>query len=291
MKPPAFDYVRPTSVDEATAALAQHGDAAKLIAGGQSLVPMLNFRLLAPAVLVDLNGLPGLDTVEVNGDSLRIGSLTRHRTLETSSEVAARFPVVTAAMAHVAHLAIRNRGTIGGSLSHADPAAELPTLALLLDARIGVAGPDGTREIAAADFFEGALTTALADDEMVTHADIPNLPAGHGWGFQEIARRHGDFGLAGAAAVVTRNGDTAGEVRIAMLGVGDTPLRATAAEDILTGSTFDAGIINAAIEAVRSAVEPNDDLHASADFRRHLAGVQAKRALADAWARATKATA
>lgn len=291
MKPPVFRYIRAATVEEAAAALAEHGEGAKLIAGGQSLVPMLNFRLLAPEVLVDVSRIAGLDRVEATEGGLRIGALTRHRTLETSPEVAARFPVVTDAMSHVAHLAIRNRGTIGGSLSHADPAAELSALALLLEARIDVNGPDGTREIAAVDFFEGALTTVLGADEMVTHVHLPDLPAGHGWGFHEVARRHGDFALAGAAVIVTRQGDTAGDVRIAMLGVGDTPLRATAAEDILTGSTFDAGVLDAAIEAVRSAVEPNDDLHASADFRRHLAGVQAKRALADAWARATRGTA
>ena len=247
---------------------------------------MLNFRLLAPAILIDVNGIPGLAGVEAAEGGLRIGALTRHRTLETSPEIGSRFPVITHAMSHVAHLAIRNRGTIGGSLSHADPAAELPTLAVLLDARLTVVRAAGERVIAAADFFEGALTTALADDEFVTHIDLPALPADTGWGFHEAARRHGDFGLAGTATTVTRSGGAAGEVRIALLGVGDTPIRATAAEDLLKGSRFEDDAIAAAVDRVREGLAPNDDLHASADFRRHLAGVMTERALSDAWARA-----
>jgi carbon-monoxide dehydrogenase medium subunit len=287
LKPPAFEYVTATSLGEATSALAQHGDEAKVIAGGQSLVPMLNFRLLSPAVLVDVNRIPGLDGVrEAEGGGVRIGALTRHHALETSTVISERFPVLAAAMAHVAHLAIRNRGTIGGSLCHADPAAELPALAVLLDARITAARSGGTRIIDAADFFAGALTSALEADEVVTEIDLPALPPGTGWGFHEFARRSGDFGIAGVAATVTRAGEAASQVRIALLGVGEAPCRARDAEALLTGTRFDAAALQAAAASVRQAIDPNDDLHASADFRRHLAGVLTMRALSDAWRRA-----
>ena len=189
-------------------------------------------------------------------------------------------------MGHVAHLAIRNRGTIGGSLCHADPAAELPALAVLLDARIHAASCGGERVVEAGSFFEGALWTALDDGEIVTRIDFPLLPPGTGWGFREFARRHGDFALAGAAATVTGSAGRAEEVRIALFGVGETPVRATAAEALLTGTGFEPDAVAAAVEAVRGGIDPDDDLHASAEYRRHLAGVMAERALGDAWARA-----
>lgn len=286
MKPPAFKYVAASSLEEATSMLAEHGDEAKVMAGGQSLVPMLNFRLLSPSIVIDINTIEGLDQISEHDSGLRIGALTRHRTLETSPAVGDRFPVLGAAMTHVAHLAIRNRGTIGGSLCHADPAAELPMMAVLLDAKITVARSGGSREIDAEDFFESALTTTLEDDEILTHIELPAPPAGTGWGFCEISRRSGDFGIAGVAAMVARPEGKADQVRIALLGLGDTPLRARAAETILDGSEFDDDAMGSAIEAVREAVEPNDDLHASADYRRHLAGVLTARALNDAWHRA-----
>ena len=286
MKPPAFDYAVAETVDDATARLAEYGDDAKLIAGGQSLVPMMNFRLVSPAVLIDIRKISPPDAIEEAEGHVRIGALTRHRALETSGLIADRFPVLTAAMKHVAHLAIRNRGTIGGSLCHADPAAELPAIAMLLDARISVARHGSERVIEARDFFEGALWTAVGDDEIVTHIDIPLLPPGTGWGFHEFARRHGDFGLAGAAATVTVSAGRATETRIALLGVGETPVRAHAAEQLLTGGGFEPDKLAAAAAAVRVGIDPTDDLHASADYRRHLAGVLAERALVDAWGRA-----
>ena len=286
MKPPAFDYAVAETVDDATARLAEYGDDAKLIAGGQSLVPMMNFRLVSPAVLIDIRKISQPDAIEEAEGHVRIGALTRHRALETSGLIADRFPVLTAAMEHVAHLAIRNRGTIGGSLCHADPAAELPAIAMLLDARISVARHGSERVIEARDFFEGALWTAVGDDEIVTHIDIPLLPTGTGWGFNEFARRHGDFGLAGAAATVTVSAGRATETRIALLGVGETPVRAHAAEQLLTGGGFEPDELAAAVAAVRVGINPTDDLHASADYRRHLAGVLAERALVDAWGRA-----
>jgi carbon-monoxide dehydrogenase medium subunit len=286
MKPPSFEYIAASSVEEAVAQLAEHGGEAKAIAGGQSLVPMLNFRLLSPAVLVDLNRIPGLDGVEEQQGGLRIGALTRHRTLETSALVMERFPVLNAAMSHVAHLAIRNRGTIGGSLCHADPAAELPMMAVLLDAEIEVAAPKGRRTIAAQDFFESALTTVLEEDELVTEVRLPALGAPTGWAFEEFARRSGDFGIAGVGVTITLAEKAVAEARIALLGVGQTPIRASAAEAAMQGEERDGDLIVAAAEAVRAAAEPEDDLHGSADYRRHLVGVLARRAIEAAWARA-----
>ncbi|MYF06410.1 MAG: xanthine dehydrogenase family protein subunit M [Rhodospirillaceae bacterium] len=285
MKPPAFKYVAAETVEEATARLAEYGDEARPIAGGQSLVPMMNFRLVSPAVLVDIRRIAPPDAIEEANGHVRVGALTRHRSLETSPLIRDRFPVLAAAMGHVAHLAIRNRGTIGGSLCHADPAAELPALAVLLDARIHAASCGGERVVEAGSFFEGALWTALDDGEIVTRIDFPLLPPGTGWGFHEFARRHGDFGLAGAAATVTGSAGRAAEVRIALFGVGETPVRAAAAEALLTGTGLEPDAVAAAVEAVRGGVDPGDDLHASADYRRHLAGVMAERALGDAWAR------
>lgn len=287
MKPAPFEYAVARSPAEAAALLAGAGGEGKALAGGQSLVPMLNFRLLRPTLLVDLNRLSELAFVEARPDGgLRIGALTRHRILETDPVVAERFPVIPAAMRHVGHLAIRNRGTLGGSLSHADPAAELPMLALLLDGSIGALSPSGARAVPAAEFFVGPLATALRPHEIVTHVDLPALPEGTGWGFEECARRTGDFALAAVAALVTRAGDRCVAARIAMAGVGETPLRAGAAEAVLAGAPLDAGAIAAAAAAARDAARPMDDLHASADYRRHLVEVLTRRALEAAWRRA-----
>ena len=287
MKPPQFEYVRAASVEQAIAALAAGGGDAKLLAGGQSLVPMLNFRLLGPSVLIDINRIPGLDKVEErSGGGLRIGALTRHRTLETSALVKRHFPVLGEAMTHVAHLAIRNRGTIGGSLTHADPAAELPVMAMLLEAEIATASPSGGRTIKAKDFFVAALTSAIRDDEMVVHVDLPALPARTGWAFEEYSRRTGDYALAAVAVLLTASAGKVAHARIAMMGIGDTPLRATVAEALLPGRACDEKAVSETVAAIRAAVEPNTDLHASADYRRHLVGVLARRALAAAWKRA-----
>ena len=286
MKPPEFEYVLADSVDAAVAALAAADGDAKVLAGGQSLVPMLNFRLLRPAILVDINRIPGLAFIEEGEAEIRVGALTRHHQLETSPVIAKHFPVLSDAMTHVAHLAIRNRGTIGGSLSHADPAAELPMLALLLDATLTIASPSGRRTVAAKDFFLGALSADLAPDELVTEIVFPRLPAGSGWGFEEVARRHGDFALAAVAATVTVSDGTIAQARIAMTGVDETPKRAGEAEAMLTGRTLDAALLDDVIDAVRGGVTPNTDLHASTDYRRHLVGVLAGRAVSAAWRRA-----
>jgi carbon-monoxide dehydrogenase medium subunit len=284
MKPPPFDYVVADSIEAAVAALGQ-GDA-KIIAGGQSLVPMLNFRLLRPSTLVDINRIPDLAYVRGDGDVIRVGALTRHHQLETSAVIAAHFPVLTEAMTHVAHLAIRNRGTIGGSLSHADPAAELPMMALLLDAELRVVSAAGARTVAARDFFRDALSVDLAEDDIVTGIALPKLPPDTGWGFEEVARRSGDFALAAVAATLTLSDGKIAQARVAMTGVAPTARRVADAETLLIGQRLGDGVGDNIIEAVRAAAEPPADLHASSDYRRHLVGVLAGRALAAAWSRA-----
>ena len=282
MKPAPFDYVRASSIDEAVAALAAADGEAKVLAGGQSLVPMLNFRVVDVPLFVDINGIDGLDRIEETADGgLRIGALTRHFALETSEAVKERFPVVHEAMKHVAHLAIRNRGTIGGSLSHADPAAELPAMAVLLDATIVTARAAGGREIPASDFFIAPLTTALEPDEIVVAVDLPGLPAGSGWGFEEFAQRRGDFAVAGVAAIVSMDGQSVEQARIALMGLHDTPVRAHGAEAALMADGVDA-----AASAARQDAEPMDDLHGSADYRRHLTEALTRRAVTAAIERA-----
>ncbi len=291
MKPPSFDYVRADTVAAALAALDQAGGDGKLIAGGQSLVPMLNFRLLKPAVLIDINPIAGLAFIDETTDAIRIGALTRHRAIETASVIAAHLPVMAEAMTHVAHLAIRNRGTIGGSISHADPAAELPMLARLLDATLTIVSPGGTRYASAHDFFQGQLTVDLADNEMLTDISIPKLPPSTGWGFAEVARRGGDFALAAVGALLTVKYGAIRAARIAMMGIGETPVRAADAEALLAGESLTPTVLDAAVEAVRAAVTPETDLHASSDYRRHLVGALTRRTLTEAWNRARGAEA
>ena len=286
MKPVAFDYIMADCVDAATATLAGAGGDAKIIAGGQSLVPMLNFRLLRPSILVDINRIPGLAFIADDSNAIRIGALTRHHRLETSPVIATHLPVLACAMTHVAHLAIRNRGTIGGSLSHADPAAELPMMAVLLGAKLHIVSGRGRRIVEAGDFFRAALTVDLVEDELLTEIHLPKLPPRAGWGFEEVARRAGDFALAAVAATVTVSGVTMKEARIALTGVGPTPVRARKAEALLVGQKPEAKLMTRVIETVRAAIEPETDLHASSAYRRRLAGALARRALAAALQRA-----
>lgn len=285
MKPPPFDYVAAQSVEDAVERLAAADGAAKVLAGGQSLMPMLNFRLLAPDLLIDIGRIEGLRVIEAAPGGVRIGAGARHREIAEHPLLRDRFPILAETMAHVAHMAIRNRGTVGGSLAHADPAAEWPMLAVLLDAVLTVVGPAGARETAAADFFEAPLTTALEEDELLTAIFLPDLPQGAGMGFIETARRAGDFALAGAGALLAVEDGVVAAARLAMLGVHDVPLRAEAAEATLVGKPYDDAARDGAAEAAAAAISPMDDLHASADFRRHLAGVMAARALDQAWAR------
>jgi carbon-monoxide dehydrogenase medium subunit len=287
MKPPKFDYVRPNTLDEALAALTAANGDGKIIAGGQSLMPMLNFRLLSPAVLIDINRIAELDFLEEQPDGgLRIGALTRHHTMETSPVVKRLFPVVNAAMQFVAHLAIRNRGTIGGSITHADPAAELPLMMVLLDAEIILASPNGRRTVPAEEFFVASLTSAVEDDEIVVEIRLPGLPQQHGWAFEEVARRAGDFALAAVGVVIKAENGIVTESRVGVMGVGDTPMRMYDAETILFNQAVDEQTLDDIVKAVREAVEPATDLHASADYRRHLVGVLVRRAVTTAWRRA-----
>ena len=288
MKPVAFDYVRASSVDRAVEALAAAAGEAKLIAGGQSLMPMINFRMVRPSVLVDINRIPGLDRVEERGDRLHVGALVRHRMTASDPLIGRHLPVLHAVMDNVAHLTVRNRGTFCGSVCHADPAAEMPMMTLLLNGTVHVASPRGRKAVAARDFLLSSLTTALDGDEMVTGIELDTLPPGAGWGFEEFARRHGDYALAAVVATMERHEGLARNVRIAVMGVGDTAARLPVVEAALEGESVDEDVIARAVERLRADIEPNSDLNGSADYRRHLAGVLAARVFRAAWARAAE---
>lgn len=288
MKPASFDYVRADSVAQVVQVLAAAGGDGKVIAGGQSLMPMMNFRLVKPSVLVDINRIPRLDVVQVRGDKIAIGALVRHRMTATDALIAKHAPVLHHAMKHVAHLTVRNRGTFCGSVCHADPAAEMPMMSLLLNGVVHIVSPRGERLLAAQDFLIGSLVTALEPDELVTEIEIDMLPAGTGWGFEEFARRHGDYALAAVAVTMRRRDDVASDVQIGLMGVGEMPMRMTRIEAMLEGREVNAKLIDQAVEELRAQLDPNSDLNASADYRRHLAGVLTRRAVTDAWVRAGK---
>jgi carbon-monoxide dehydrogenase medium subunit len=283
MKPARFEYVAPATLDAAVEALAAANGEAKVLAGGQSLLPLLNFRMARPAVLVDLNGIKDLSFIELRADSVAIGALTRHREIEHSPLIASNLPVMSAAMRHVAHLAIRNRGTIGGSLSHADPAAELPMMAMFYGASLTVQGPAGRRTIAANDFFVDALTNCLEPEDIVVEIEFPILQH-DGWAFEEVARRFGDFALASIAVSIRRGKSGIEDARVAVMGVADTPLRLSSVEKQLCEIEIDGRMPDRFAEWVASSVSPNSDLHASAEYRKHLLGELAKRALRTALA-------
>ncbi|HEV2357808.1 MAG TPA: xanthine dehydrogenase family protein subunit M [bacterium] len=284
MKPAAFEYYAPRAVDETVALLAAHGDDAKVLAGGQSLVPLMNMRLARPRVIIDINRVRGLD--RLGGDGvLRLGALVRQRAAERSPLVASRCPLLRDALGWVGHPQIRNRGTIGGSIAHADPAAEIPAVLAALDGEVTVRGPEGARTLRAADLFVTYLTTAIDARELLIEVRIPALPRGAGWSWMEIARRHGDFALAGVGVVVTLRRGAIADPRIALTGVGPTPVRAGAAERLLAGRAPSEPLWQEAADAVRAAIEPDGDLHASADYRRHIAGVLTVRALREALGR------
>jgi len=287
MKPPIFDFVSPGSLQEALSLLAAGNGEAKLVAGGQSLVPMLNFRLLNPSMLIDVSRLAELRDITEQADFLSIGAATRHHELEMSSVIAKHFPVLSAAMRHVAHLAIRNKGTIGGSLCHGDPAAELPMIIQLLDARLIVQGPDSERTIKAGDFYLGALTPDIAENEILVEVRLPYLASQTGWGFEEFARKSGDFALAGAAALIKADNGRISDARISLMGGDEIPLRATEAEEMLVGKALEPALAEQVCDSVQDLVTPNSDLHASADYRRHLIGTMTGRALDAAWRHAT----
>jgi aerobic carbon-monoxide dehydrogenase medium subunit len=288
MKPAPFDYFAPTTVDEVRDLLAQYGDDAKILAGGQSLVPVMALRLSQPSVVIDINRLRELDYIRDDAHGLAIGAITRHRTVERSPHVREKAPLLSAAIEWIGHPQIRNRGTIGGSLAHADPAAELPALAVALDATFTVTNASGAkRTLKASDFFVSYLTTALAADDLLSEIYFPSLPAGMGWSFKEIARRHGDFALVGVAATVGLDG--AGEcsdVRVALFGVAPTAVRAPGAEQALLGQKPGEQAIAAAAAAIASDIEPPADVHASAAYRVYVATNLARQALTEAVQRA-----
>jgi carbon-monoxide dehydrogenase medium subunit len=282
MKLPPFDYACPTTLPEAIELLASHDDA-KAIAGGQSLVPMLAFRLAQPSLLVDLRKLADLRGIRISDAGVTLGAMVRWRDIEDDERLETAHPLLKAAIAHVAHYQIRNRGTVGGSIAHADPAAEMPGIAMTCDAEIAVVGKSGAHVIRAADFFQGALTTALTTDEIIVEIRLPAWPAGRRWGFQEFARRRGDFAMA--AAAVFYDQDERGKARnahVGVIGVGDRPMRLTAVEDVLNGQIIDEATIAKADAATSAAVEPQDDIHASAAYRRSLVGTMVERALKSA---------
>ncbi len=293
MKPAPFRYVAARSPEEALAVKAEHGDEARFLAGGQSLMPALNFRLAQPAVLIDINPLPGLDGVQRLADrTLRIGALTRYRTLERDAIVARHLPLVREALPLIAHPQIRNRGTLGGNLAHADPASELPAIMLALGARMRARSRHGERWIAADEFFRGALTTALAPDEMLVEIELPPASPRTGASFLEVARRRGDFALMGVAAVVTLDADAScGDARLAYCGAGETPISAHEAAEALVGRRIGATEIEEAASLAQRAIDPAGSVHASKAYQRHLAGVLTKRALQTAVERAHGASA
>ena len=282
MKAPEFDYTKPASLAQVFALLQEHGDEARLLAGGQTLLATLNMRLSEPSLVIDLTGIAALRGISVQGGVLRIGALATHSEIEASPLVAQHAPLLSAAAPHIAHRAIRNVGTWGGSLAYADPAAEWPACLLALDGTVTAQGPRGERRIAADDFFRDLYTTALQADEVLVACEIPLAGAGHWHGFQELARRHGDYAIVGVAASARRNGAALTQPRIALLGVGATPLRARQTETLLDGKPLTPALITQAVATLRAELEPLPDLTNSVQTKRHLAGVLLQRLLQSA---------
>ncbi|MDO8365005.1 MAG: xanthine dehydrogenase family protein subunit M [Actinomycetota bacterium] len=278
MKPSPFTYHAPESIAEATALLAELGDDAKALAGGQSLVPMLSLRLAAFEHLVDLNRVAGLNAIERVNGHLRLGATVRQATAEHSAEVKSSVPLLARALPHIGHFQIRNRGTVGGSIAHADPASELPAVALALDAVIEAAGPGGTRRIAASDFFVSTWETALNDGEILSAVEFPVWSGRCGFAVEELTRRHGDFAIVGTAVGVQVDGDAVTKATIALFGVGATPLRASEAEAALMAGADVAEVARAAT----AGLTPSDDVHASGAYRTQVAAVMVRRALTKA---------
>lgn len=271
MKPAPFDYIKPSSLDEALALLAEHGDEATLLAGGQSLVATLNMRLSAPGLLVDLNGIDELKGITVQGDTVRIGALTRHTDVENSTEVSEKLPLLASAIRQVAHPAIRNRGTIGGSVAFADPAAEYPACAVALEAQIEIAGTGGRRKVAAIDFFKDIYDTDLEEGEIITAVEFPVLQAGYKSAFSELARRHGDYAMAGLAVHAKVDGTTVSNLRLVYFAVGSTAVLATSAAAAIEGKPVDETNIAAAQAALGEDLDPFDDMASSGAMKLHLA--------------------
>ncbi|UGV25299.1 xanthine dehydrogenase family protein subunit M [Rhodopseudomonas boonkerdii] len=283
MKLPSLDYARPATLNEAIAILAAQGGDAKAIAGGQSLMPMLAFRLAAPKLLVDIGRLPGLNRIDVSEDGVDLGALVTWRMIERDARLAQAHPLLAAAIAHVAHYQVRNRGTVGGSLAHADPAAEMPGIAVTCDALLTVVGLNGMRIVPAAAFFRGGLETVLAPDELIVNVRLPPWRRARRWGFAEFGRRRGDFAMAGVAVYYDLDvqGDI-GDAHVGVIGVADRPVRLKDVEGILNGQRPSVDLIRQAADVARGAVDPSDDIHAEGAYRRELVGVLLERVLATA---------
>ncbi|MEM7537690.1 MAG: xanthine dehydrogenase family protein subunit M [Chloroflexota bacterium] len=285
MKPAPFDYIAPTSFDETLSILQQHGDDAKLLAGGQSLIPVMNFRLAQPTMIVDLNRLTSLSDMTItDSGELVIGTMVRQRQLERSPLIAQHAPLIHEAMPYIAHPQIRNRGTLGGSLAHADPAGELPTLAVVLEAKLKLQRKGQSRWVNAEEFYIELFTTTIEPEEVLTDVVFPAMPAHTGVAFHELARRHGDYAQAGVAVCITLTEQgVCQQARLGYLNVGDVPMMAHKAADMLVGETISETLIDEAAQvAAQHEIEPVDDVHATAAYKRHLAYVLGKRALQEA---------
>lgn len=280
MKPAPFKYIKASSVAHALSLKAEYGDDARFLAGGQSLIPAMNFRLARPAVLIDINDLSDLAGCSDAGGKVRLGALTRYRALERNDDFLKAHPLFADALPHIAHPQIRNRGTIGGNLSHADPASELPAVVLAMQARLHMKSASGEREVDACDFFIGLLTTDLQPDEMLVDITLPVERPRCGAAFMEVARRRGDFALAGVAAIVTLDAQgRCSQVRLGLCGVGETPVDASAAASSLIGETFSDKAAEAVAADVQQLIEPAGNVHATSGYQRHVAGVLTGRAL------------
>jgi len=282
MKLSPVDYEAPGTVAEALDLLAEHQDEASVLAGGQSLIPLLALRLAQPAVLIDINGVQGLSGVSLTDGWVTIGATTREYMAEESATIAELVPLLAAALPLIGHEAIRSRGTVGGSLAHADPAAELPAVARALNAEFVVRGPSGERVVPAADWFEGYLTTSRQADELLTEVRFLAARPGTGTSFQEVARRHGDFAMVGLATSVTLNVGTITDARLAFAGVSDVPARATAAEELLEGERPTAELFDEAARVAAADIDPPSDLHGSAEYRKKVAAALVRRGLREA---------
>jgi aerobic carbon-monoxide dehydrogenase medium subunit len=282
VKLPPVEYQAPTTVAEAVGLLAEYQDEASVLAGGQSLIPLLALRLAQPAVLIDINGVRELAGVAVTDGWVTIGAVTREYVAEASGTIADAVPLLAAALPLIGHEAIRSRGTVGGSLAHADPAAELPAVARALDAEFVVRGPSGERVVPASEWFEGYLTTSRGPDELLTDVRFPAAGRGTGTSFQEVARRHGDFAMVGLATSVTLSGGVISEARLAFAGVSDVPVRAAGAEDLLAGQRPSAELFDEAARRASGDLDPPADLHGSAEYRRKVAAALVRRGLREA---------
>ena len=287
MKPASFDYFRAEKIDDALMALAANSES-QVLAGGQSLIAMMNLRLAKPGSLIDINRLTDLDYIRPEGDELAIGALTRHTTAATSTVIAEFCPLMTAAYDHIAHRAVRNRGSVGGNLCHADPSSENPAVAIASGATLVLKSAEGERRVAAEDFFLGLYETAAQQNELLTEIRIPKAPAHQGWSFQETSTRKGDFALVGIAATLDCPNGTCTDARIVAVGVGERAMRLDAAEAVITGAAMNDTGLTAAAVAARDSVDPPSDFHADSEFRRDLVFSLTKRALSEAHGRCGK---